>query len=338
MTAPAVVTGATGWLGARLVTALAGQDRVIRCLVRRGHDLAPLREIPGPIELIEGDLTEPDSLPALFAGTSEAVVFHGAGVIHPRRVREFYDVNTEGTRRLLQAAIQAGARRFIYVSSTSPLGFNPGPDLPFDESSPYQPFQNYGRSKQLAEELVNAANSAAKIETVIARAPWFYGPGQPLRQTRFFTMIKNGTVPIVGRGENLRSLAYVDSLSQGLLRCEQVPGARGQTYWLADPQPYPMNQIVDTIERVMEKDFGIQVAHRRRRLPALASDLASVLDSALQKLGFYRAEIHVLAEISRNLACSIAKAERELGYHPEITLEQGMRRSIQSLFERGVSF
>ena len=81
----------------------------------------------------------------------------------------------------------------------------------FDESSPYKPYMNYGRSKKLMEDAVNAAANGGGIETVILRPCWFYGPDQPPRQTTFFTMIKDGKAPIVGDGESRRSMSYVDN-------------------------------------------------------------------------------------------------------------------------------
>jgi nucleoside-diphosphate-sugar epimerase len=345
----AVVTGVPGWLGTRLVLALAqglpdvpalkggNPDRPIRCLVYRGLDASSLRTIPGRIELVDGDLTDPVSLTGLFKGLSEKVVFHCAGVIHPGRwVREFYAVNTEGTLNLVEAAVKAGATRFIHVSSNSPMGVNPTRDQQFDESSHYNPYMNYGKSKKLAEDVVNAAGQSGRIETVIVRAPWYYGPGQPERQTRFFTMIKNGTVPIVGDGENLRSMVYVDNLCQGLILCEKTSEAKGQTYWLADRKPYTMNQIIDTIQRVMENDFSIPVVRGHRRMPGIVSEIARFADKIIQGIGLYQQEIHVLSEMNKNIACSISKAEKKLGYDPKIDLEEGMRRSIKWLIDNGI--
>ena len=86
---------------------------------------------------------------------------------------------------MLEAATRAGVRRFVHVSSNSPVGCNPNPEHRFDEDAPYNPYMNYGRSKKEAEDLVNAAHLSGAIECVIIRPPWFYGPGQPPRQTEF---------------------------------------------------------------------------------------------------------------------------------------------------------
>ena len=352
MTEPmALVTGAPGWLGTRLartlieglpdVPALAqgSPDRPVRCLTLRGQDVSSLASISGNIEIIEGDLRDAESVASFTRDAQGATLFHSAGVIHPaRRVKEFYEVNVQGTKNLLEAAEKAGIRRFIHVSSNSPLGCNASPADVFDESSPYHPYLNYGRSKRLAEDLVNAASTKGRLQTVIVRPPWFYGPDQPERQSLFFSMIRGGKMPIVGSGENLRSMAYVDNICQGLMLCEQVDEASGQTYWIADRAPYCMNEIVDTIERLIEVDFGLTVAHKRLRLPGFVSEIALALDKCIQRTGFYHQKMHVLSEMNKTIACSIEKARKELGYDPKIELEEGMRRSIQWMLDQGIHF
>jgi nucleoside-diphosphate-sugar epimerase len=343
----ALVTGAPGWLGTRLVRVLAhglsdvpalampDPGRRIRCLVLPDVAERILTDISGEIEIVRGDVRDPRAVDEFVRGADGATVFHLCGLIHPRRIRELYDINVEGTRHVVRAALAAGARRLIAVSSNSPAGCNAGPDEVFDESSRYRPYMHYGRSKQQMEELVREAGASGRIEAVILRPCWFYGPDQPPRQTRFFTMIKAGRAPIVGGGESRRSMSYVDNTCQALLLAERRPEARGRTYWVADRHPYTMNEIVDTVERLLEHEFGIPVAHRRLRLPGVASEVALVADRLLQGLGRYNQELHVLSEMNKTIACSIALAERELGYDPKIALEEGMRRSIRWCLEHG---
>jgi len=352
MTSPtslALVTGAPGWLGTRLVDtllnglpdvpALAGSsgDRRVRCLVLRGSEVADLKKLGDRVQIVEGDLSDASSVGQFLADSEGATLFHSAGVIHPTQgTKQLFEVNTEGTRTLVDAARRSKVRRMVHVSSNSPIGTNPSKDHVFDESSPYNPYMGYGKSKMLGEQLVRAANGDG-FETVVIRPPWFYGPGQPPRQALFFTMIKDGKAPIVGPGDNRRSMAYVDNICQGLLLCERVEQARGQVYWIADRRPYPMTEIIDTIERVLERDFQVNVAHKRMRLPGFASGVAWLVDKMLQSLGLYHQKIHVLSEMNKTIACSIAKAERELGYDPKVDLEEGMRRSIRWMLDHGQS-
>jgi nucleoside-diphosphate-sugar epimerase len=119
------------------------------------------------------------------------------------------------------------------------------------------------------------------------------------------------------------------------LLCERVAQAHGQVYFIADRRPYSMIEIVETIERVLEYDFRLPVAHGRLRLPGCVGALAALADRVLQLAGQYHTKVHVLSEMNRTIACSISKAETELGYQPKIDLEEGMRRSIRWMLENG---
>ena len=343
-----LITGAAGWLGSRLVESLLRglpdhaalraprADLRLRVLLLPGQDAAPLRKLSDRIEVVTGDIRSAADCAKFCANATGAVLFHTAGMIHPKRVREFYDINRDGTINLLDAAIQAGVKRAVVVSSNSPCGCNPHPDHLFDELSPYHPYMGYGRSKMEMELAIK--QRADKIENVIIRAPWFYGPNQPSRQTLFFQMVRDGKGPIVGSGNNLRSMAYVDNLCQGLMLAATVERAAGQIYWIADKRPYSMNEVIDTIERLLETEFGQKCAHKRMRLPGLASEVAYVMDWGLQTLGLYHQKIHVLSEMNKTIACSVVKAERDLGYQPTVALEEGMRRSLRWCQENGQKF
>jgi nucleoside-diphosphate-sugar epimerase len=285
---------------------------------------------------VTGDLRNPADCARLCEGAKGATLFHTAGIIHPRRVAEFYEINLRGTQNVIEAATEAAVRRAVVVSSNSPCGCNPHPDHLFDENSPYHPYMHYGRSKMKMELAVKARQQQGDIETVIIRAPWFYGPHQPPRQTLFFRMIRDGKAPIVGVGNNLRSMSYIENLCQGLLLAALAERANGEIYWLADKRPYSMNEVVDTVERLLENEFNQRCAHKRMRLPGLASEVAWLADYTLQALGLYQQKIHVLSEMNKTIACSVAKAEHELGYHPTIELEEGMRRSLRWCVEQGI--
>src|ERR1700756_523097 len=237
-----IVTGALGWLGISLVQSLIRglpehealkeprSDLRVRCLILPGQNGAPLRKISDRVEVMTGDIRNPADCARLCQDFAGGILFHTAGMIHPSKVAEFYQINVEGTKQLLDAAIAAGIKRAIVVSSNSPCGCNPHNDHLFDENSPYNPYMNYGRSKMQMELAVKERQQAGKIETVIVRPPWFYGPNQPPRQTLFFQMVRDGKAPIVGSGENLRSMGYIENLCQGLLLAGLVERANGKVY------------------------------------------------------------------------------------------------------------
>jgi nucleoside-diphosphate-sugar epimerase len=343
-----LITGVPGWIGTRLVRTLRDGSAVlpegarpdqfypIRCLVLPETDISTLG-LPSDLEIVRGDLRNFEQVKSFCQGAEGATLIHCAGVIHPRLwVREFYEVNVTGIANLLQAAEKSGIQRVVALSSNSPMGNNPQRDHRFDENSPYHPYQNYGHSKMQMELKIKEYQQRGFLETVILRPTWFYGPDQPARQTTFFRMIKNGKAPIAGDGGNLRSMVYVDNLCQAILLSLSNPQANGQTYWVADKQPYTMVEIIDTVERLMEAEFGLPVAHRRLRLPSLACEFAGFADSIIQMMGLYQQKVHVLSEMNKTIACSIEKAQKELGYEPSVALEEGMRRSLAWCINHGI--
>jgi nucleoside-diphosphate-sugar epimerase len=340
---PYFVTGATGWLGRRVVRALiqghaemgpvGAGGRKVHMLAAPGErcdDLAALGA-----EIFSGDIRDAAAMRSFLAKSEGATVLHLAGLIPPAgRTRDFMDVNLGGTRNIVEAA--PGARRVVVMSSNSPIGASHNPHEVFDEESPYHPYMGYGRSKQAAELWMRARIAARQGPALtIVRAPWFYGPEQPARQTLFFSMIRDGKFPLMGKGENRRSLGYVDSLAYGILLAAEAEIAAGRIYWLADERPYPMYEIIDTVRAVLRDDFGFQVKPDTIHAPAVIADLARVADGGLQALGLYHQKIHVLSEMNLTIACSIERAKKELGYRPLTDLREGMRRSIAWVLDHG---
>jgi len=322
-----LVTGAPGWLGTRLVEVLCeNTTNKVRCLVQPMVDVATFGKLP--VEIVHGDVRSMAALKEVVRGVE--TVFHIAGVIHPKRIKDLYEINTNGTRNAISAAAGAGVRRFIYISSNSAAGHNTGWGRPMTEGDLPRPYMGYGKSKFQAEQIVNEFHSLGRIETVIIRPCWYYGPHQPDRQTRLFKMIKSGKPLMFGKGNNLRSMSYIDNVVQGLLLAEKTPQANGQTYWIADESPYPTIEIYRTIAELL----GVKL--RPRFLPGFSSAIGELADGFLQAAGQYLAEIHVAGEMAKDIWCSIDKAKRELGYQPTVGLEEGMRRSITWCRENGI--
>jgi nucleoside-diphosphate-sugar epimerase len=220
------------------------------------------------------------------------------------------------------------------VSSNSPFGTNSHRLDTFRNDEPYHPYYGYGRSKMRAELHVLDA-VAAGLDAVIVRPPWFYGPFQPARQTTFFRLVRAGRFPVVADGRQRRSMVYVDNLVQGITRAELVPTDPGRAWWIADAEPYEINEIVATVGQALVAE-GFDVRPNRTRLPRLAGRLAERTDAVVQRTGRYVQQIHVLGEMDKTIACDISVARDELGYDPEIALEEGMRRSIRWCVEQGL--
>jgi nucleoside-diphosphate-sugar epimerase len=169
------------------------------------------------------------------------------------------------------------------------------------------------------------------METVILRPCWFYGPNQPKRQTKFFKMIQKGNPLVFGSGLNFRSMSYVDNTSQAMILAATKKEAVGNTYWIADARPYTTLEIYQTVAELLEvKNF------KPKFLPHFSSEAFLLADKVLQGIGMYQTEIHVAGEMNKDIACSIEKARKELGYEPKIELKEGMRCSIEWCRKQGL--
>lgn len=319
-----LVTGAPGWLGTRFVKRLVGEGYDVRCLVHPQVDSGVLAK---GVETIKKDITEPMYWYDLTRDVD--IVFHIAGVIHPKRTKDFMDVNYYGTSWLLHSCSVTGIKRFIYISSNSIAGTNID-KIPFNEYNSSKPYMKYGLSKYKAEQSVR--NYSNIFDTVTIRPCWFYGPNPPKRMIKLFNMIKKGKPIIFGDGNNLRSMTYIDNLIEALLLVMKSRKAKNKTYWIADERPYSTNEIYSTIADLLEVD---KEDWKPRHIPKIISDGLMITDSILQKLGLYNSYIHVGGEMSRDIFCSIEKAKRELGYNPKISLREGMENTIKDCEKNG---
>ena len=109
--------------------------------------------------------------------------------------------------------------------------------------------------------------------------------------------------------------------------------SNNEIFWIADEVPYTMNEIIDTIEYILEKDFQFKCKKKRVNLPSFVSEIAYFVDKMIQRIGFYHQKIHVLSEMNKNIACDITKAKEILGYSPKFNLYSGMKNSIEELKE-----
>ena len=328
-----IITGAGGWLGRALAHELSGAAEPVRLAVLSDQERPEVESLAPSAEVVSGDLLGQEAFTSLLRDAEGGDLIHAASVIHPGDPADFQRVNVDLTRRLVEAAPAAGIRRFIYVSSNSPFGFNPSRTDLFRSNDAYALWLGYGRSKMEAELLTMKLGDAG-VEFVIVRPPWFYGPFQPERQSEFFRTVRKGLFPVVGDGRNLRSMVAVDSLARGIRQAQLSAAAAGRAYWLSDADPYEFREVVETVQRALDLE-GLPSSKRILRLPHAASSIARMADTAMQARGRYSQSIHVMGELDMNIACSPADAQRDFGFRPASDLLDGMRRSIAWARESG---
>jgi nucleoside-diphosphate-sugar epimerase len=313
-----LVTGASGWLGSRVVAEVLAVGHDARCLLEPDIDAGT---VDREAEVVRGDVRDRTAAGAAVDGM-EAVI-HCAAVIHPGRAGDFWAVNARGTRHVVEAAADVGVRRLLYVSSNAAAGFQRRRDVLLTEDDPPRPRGGYGQSKLEGELAVRMAHDDGRLETSIVRPCRFYGAGLPARMKRIFEMVRGGRVPVFGDGLALRSMTSVDDLAELLVRCIDDPAASGETFWIADDVPYT------TVAAFEAMAAAAEVPLRVRRLPAPIAPLCEALDLSYERLGGYSMSLHLIGESHRNIGCSIEKAKRALGFQPKNDLVGGYREALE---------
>lgn len=338
------ITGANGWLGLNLIEDISNGEtekwglkvKKVKAFILKGTSKKEILSINPNIEIFEGDLEKPKDIDAFLKNADNGILFHTAGIIHPRSISQFEKINHLSALSLLNKAHENKIKKAVIISSNSPCGCNKtnlDKDL-FDENSEYNPYMGYGKSKMNMEISINKKFKNTDFNYTIIRAPWFYGPNQPPRQKLFFEMIKRGQGPIIGTGNNIRSMVYTKNLVQGIVLSVVKKVSFQKTYWIADNKPYNMSYILDTIEELLVTDFHQNCKMKRLRLPFIVSEIAEFIDGALQFIGLYHQKMHVLSEMNKNIACKVNLATKELGYKPEYELKEGMRESINEIYNK----
>lgn len=321
-----LVTGATGFIGRRLVTALLERGSSVIALSR--NPAVAGQTLPaGTVEVRAADFEQPASL----AGVCQDVdtVFHLAGFAHAvdvddAQARQQHErITVEGTRALLNEAARAGIRRFVFASSVKAMG--EGGSACLDESSASAPTTAYGRAKRTAEQLVLESGERHGWHVAVLRFPLVYGPGNRGNLPRLIEAIDRGRFPPLPPIRNRRSMVHVDDAVSALLRVAEQPRASGQIYLITDGQNYSTEEIARQIRRALNKSGPAwHIPMFVLRLGAQLGDLAGLLLSRP-----FIFDSAVLAKLAGSACYNDEKIRRELGYRSRHTLEDALPLMIE---------
>jgi nucleoside-diphosphate-sugar epimerase len=248
-------------------------------------------------------------------------VYHIAAafrVEHPD-LEEFRRVNVGATGNLLQAAADAGVARFVHCSTVGVQGDIDEP--PADETYRYAPGDHYQQSKLEGEQL--ALEHAAAGEPVsIVRPAGIYGPGDR-RFLKLFRSISRRRFVMIGSGEVLYHLTFIDDLVDGIVRAGRRPEAVGEVFTLAGPRITTLNELVSAVAA------AVGVAPPRLRLPYAPVFAASVVCEKLCRIIGVAAPLYPrrVEFFEKDRAFDISKARRLLGYDPAVDLADGLART-----------
>jgi nucleoside-diphosphate-sugar epimerase len=241
-----LVTGGTGFVGRELVQALHARGERVRILSR-----AP-RPPDCPVEdWHQGDLADPASL----AGAARDCdrVFHLGGYAHatsrpyPAEVERHRAINREGTRALLEEALEAGVQALVYVSSVKAGGEDAHRCL--DETSDLDPVDPYGAIKRECEALVLEGCAAREVHAAVIRPALVYGVGVKGNLASLARSIRRGHLPPLPDTGNVRSMVELRDLVAAMLAAVERPAARGNTYIITDGEAYSTRRIYEALCR-----------------------------------------------------------------------------------------
>jgi nucleoside-diphosphate-sugar epimerase len=304
-----LVTGATGFLGPAVAAALAGA----------GHDvLRGTRAMPADVAgtwVAYGEVG-PDTL---WDGALEGidVVVHLAGLAHlpdemaAAAADAFARVNAEGTARLAAAAVRAGVRRLVLMSSA--LVHGPASSgRPFAENDTPAPATPYARSKLLSETRLEAAARGTALEWVILRPPMVYGPGARGNFRRLVQLVRAGVPLPLGAATAPKSFIGIDNLADAVVRAVEHPRAANQAFLVADAETTSTVGLVWHIADAL---------HRRVWTPYVPPALVR---SALGLVGRSR-DVERLFD---PLALDTSRIRTLLGWSPPVSQAEGVRRAV----------
>ena len=317
-----LVTGATGFVGGRLLDELLCRGDPVRALVREPGRAAALAQ--RGVEVVVGDVCRPETLAPALRGIR--VVYHCAAAVGPSRsASEIYATNRDGVRHLLEAARHAGSPRVVLLSSINVLGTRnldqAVEDLPCRASS--DPAADV---KIEAEQIALEYHRQHGLPVTILRPGFIYGPGDPHNLPRLASALERGKFSFLGSRDNVIPIVHVNDVVQALLLAGSKPGAAGRVYHVTDGSRTTIGEFIDELARLLQCPLP------KKTLPLAVPRAACVVFEMLQRLGIRKKAGPINRAGLRFLGMSrwvdIRRARTELDFSPQIQFREGLAETL----------
>lgn len=319
-----IVSGATGCLGLNLT----------QRLIKEGHEVIALgrNEILGTIvskmgaHFIAVDLHDKNQLKKI---TPKAqTIFHCAALSSPwGRYKDFYAANVLGTQHMIEATPEA--TRFIHVSSPSIyFNFTEQHNIKEDAALPKKPANFYVKTKLLAEHLIDKAHREKNLNVITLRPRAIFGPFDRAILPRLLQSEHHGILPIIGKGTNLIDITYVENVVDSLLLAAKASTQFcGKKYNITNDEPQPLISIITDLFAALQKPL------KPKFVPYHVAKAYAACLEKIYRLPFMHKEPRLTqysaAVLSLGQTLNIDAAKNELGYHPQISIAQGIERFAQ---------
>lgn len=313
-----MVTGANGFVGQSLCKALCRQRYAVVAALRSESTM-----LVGVERVILGALDS--STDWTIALVNVDVVVHLAARVHIMNdttldpMTEFRKVNVDSTLNLARQAAQAGAKRFIFISSIKVNGESTSTGRPFTEDDVANPQDPYGVSKWEAERGLQLIAQQTGMEVIIIRPPLVYGPGVKANFASMMNIVKRKLPLPLGAIHNQRSFVYVGNLVSFIMRCIEHPAAVNQVFLVSDGHDLSTSELLQMCAKTL--NVKLVLLPVPQKLIKFGTLLFGKRDMAQRLCG--------------NLQVDITKAQKVLGWFPPITVEAGLNATAIDLFKIG---
>lgn len=328
-----LVTGATGFLGNRIVKMLLEEEKIVRVFVRQDYP-------DDRVEVVKGDLMDLDSIRRAVKGSD--VVFHTASFIswNPNDTDKLNRVNIKANQGIIDACKEFNVSKLIYTSSIDAI-YEGKPIKDGDESLPYPNkfIDHYSYTKAMAEKDIIAANNQNGLLTCSLRTAGIYGPGDRTRLPSIIDVLRKGKYMHIGNGQAKFSHVYVDNCAYAHLLAEKAltPGSAvcGQCYFITD---HASGYFFDFFKPILTS-LGYTIPDRR--LPYSLAMMIAYLSEFIAELPWNKKSAqpmltrYTVASTALDFSFVHDKATRDFGYEPIVPLDQAIQATIEDLKLRG---
>ncbi|WP_150806743.1 UDP-glucose 4-epimerase family protein [Pseudomonas fluorescens] len=313
-----LITGATGFVGSALVSALDNHQgylpiSVVRSKKHSNVPTAQLFSIP--------DMSSTTDWSEGLKGA--AIVIHAAARVHVMKevaadaLAEFRKVNVEGTVNLARQAAAAGVKRFVFISSIKVNGEGTNIGQPFTADDIPAPSDPYGLSKKEAEEALHAISAETEMEVVIIRPTLIYGPGVKANFRNMMGWLQKGIPLPFGAIHNKRSLVSLENLVSLIMVCLEHPNAAGQIFLVSDGVDLSTTELLERTATAL----GV-----KSRLVPVPERLLTFCAVALGRRSLSQ-------RLCGSLQVDIQKTESLLGWYPPVSIEDSLNRTAKEFLE-----
>jgi nucleoside-diphosphate-sugar epimerase len=320
MERPVLVTGGTGFIGRPLVSALLRRGHRVRAVVRRAEAANALSALG--VECVIGDVLDFSTVRRASAGVG--AIFHLAGRLFTAgtRLGDYTRLHVDATVALLEASAAAARPPDLFVLCSTTGVHGPTGQTPAREDDPQHPQNAYEVSKAEAERLAATVSKRLALPLTIARPGLVYGPGD-LHLAGWFQAIRAGYYRVIGAGRNHLHPIFIDDAVRGLLLCAGAARPGGRAFHLVGSRAVTMRELSEAIGRAVGR--AVPPAHLPGPLAHAVGAAMEALPVPRRMLPLTRSRVRFMLQ---NRAYDGARARDELGFVPQIDLDEGLARTV----------